>query len=444
MAKYLLLDRTVRKTDDQEKNPLNIKTIEPGSNTRIYFDNHSNAPKGFALRVTPTGNKAWILNYYVQGRERRLTLDRGYPTWGPTKARTEATKLKVRINAGEDILSERAARKAAEQEAAHRKLARKELTLGALCDAYVEQLGEKPSARAVENSLKKNVENAFPNHWKTPAEDLDVDDFLEIVATLADEGKLREAAKLRSYLRAAYTSAIRARTDAAATPAMRKFKLKSNPVSDLAPISGNLKARDRALSLPELRLYWTRIGALPDPQGAILRFHLLTGGQRLEQLFRLTRKNLDDSSITLLDTKGRRTQPRVHVVPLIEEAREALEAIGDGEYLVSFNSGISPATDGQFRRHVSAVSKAMLDAKEIKEKFTPGDLRRTVETRLTEAGLPSDHLKHLLSHGFGGVQDRHYQRYEFRKEKLSALTILFGLLKGPQGEVVQMKQRAKK
>jgi len=86
----------------------------------------------------------------------------------------------------------------------------------------------------------------------------------------------------------------------------------------------------------------------------------------------------------------------------------------------------------------------MLAAEEITERFTPGDLRRTVETRLTAAGVTSDTLKHLLSHGFGGVQDRHYQRYEFQAEKLDALATLHTLLTAPSGDVVPMKRRVQK
>ena len=175
----------------------------------------------------------------------------------------------------------------------------------------------KASARAVETCFAKNVEIAYPELWNTPAEFLEVEDFLEIVAALTDAGKMRQAAKLRSYLRAAYTVAVRARTDATATKAMRQFKLTRNPVSDLAPIVGNIQARERVLSLPELRLYYQRICALSDPNGAVLSFHLLTGGQRLEQIFRLTDADMDGDSITLYDSKGRRRTPRAHVVPLL-------------------------------------------------------------------------------------------------------------------------------
>ncbi len=236
----------------------------------------------------------------------------------------------------------------------------------------------------------------------------------------------------------------RARTDATATREMRKFKLKSNPVSDLAPISGSIQARTRVLSLPELKAYYKRITALPAPDGSVLALHLLTGGQRLVQLFRVTDKDRDGNTITLYDNKGRRSKPRSHVVPLIKEARDALKAIGSGPYLVSFDDGKSPVTDSAFRIRFNKVCETMLEKEDITEPFTPGDIRSTVETRLTAAGVTSDVLSHLLSHGLGGVQERHYQFHEFDKEKLAALSTLRDLLTAPGGDVVPMKRRVEK
>lgn len=37
-------------------------------------------------------------------------------------------------------------------------------------------------------------------------------------------------------------------------------------------------------------------------------------------------------------------------------------------------------------------------------------------------GVPEKHLAHLLSHGLGGVQDKHYNMHSFLPEKLAALT----------------------
>ena len=414
----------------------------------FYNDKHVDAPKGLLLKVAATGTKSWVLRYKVDGQPRRYTLGH-YPDWKPTRARKEGEKLRRRIwseGAAADPIAIREAEELAQREALEAEEQKTEHTLGKLLEAYAEhlRLKGKASARAVDNSLKKNVKTAFPKLWRKPAADIDLDDCFEIVARLVDAGKLREAGKLRSYLRAAYTAAIRARTDATIGPALRRFKLGMNPAAALATIEGSTKARDRVLSLEELRHYWQRISALPDPDGAVLRFHLLTGGQRLEQLFRLTTKDRDGDAVTLFDPKGRRQNPRVHLVPLLPAAVEALYTIGNGPHLVSFDNGKTATTDSQFRARVSDVCDTMLEEKEIAERFTPGDMRRTVETRLTAAGVTSDTLKHLLSHGFGGVQDRHYQRYEYQAEKLDALNTLYTLLTQQSGDVVPMKRSAKK
>jgi integrase len=431
----------------QLKTHISIKELPiPERGVVLYTDKHPEAPKGLMLKVAASGSKTWVLRYKVNGQPRRYTIGH-YPDYKPARARREASDIRSDIRAkgvNGDPVAIREAEKQAEIEAQAARLNKSELTFGKLLEAYVDQLRRKgkQSTRAVETCIQKNVKLAFPKLWQKLAEDIDLDDCLEIVAALADQDKMRQAGKLRSYLRAAFTAAARARGDANAGPALRKFKLKYNPAAALATIEGSIRARDRVLSLPELKAYWQRISALPSPDGAVLRFHLLTGGQRLEQLFRLTSKDRDGDDILLLDPKGRRTKPREHIVPLLPEAKAALDEIGKGPFLVSFDGGQTPATDHQLRIRVNALSASMLEAGEIGEAFTPGDIRRTVETRLAAAKVPSDHLKHLLSHGFGGVQDRHYQRYEYHSEKLAALTVLRDLLTARGGDVVPMKRSA--
>lgn len=443
MPRTILTDAPVRKPD--RKTHTRIKDIRPPAVSVVLFgDAHKDAGRGLYLKVENNGRKTWALADYLTGK-RRLTKLGDWPRMGPAAARIAAGNERDAIRKGAGSIDTKQSEQVAQAAAQAEQAAKADLTLGNLLEAYTDQLKRKgkASGRAVKNCLRRNVEQAFTKLWAKPAADITLDDCVEIVATLADADKLREAAKLRSYLRAAYTAAIKAHGDATAGE-LRKFKVTSNPAAMLATIEGNIQARQRVLSLLELRLYWGRISALPDPDGAVLRFHLLTGGQRLEQLFRVQANDRDGDDITLLDPKGRRKEPRVHVVPLLPEAQAALEQIGRGQYLVSFNGGETPATDARFRGRVRDVSAAMLEAGEIAEPFTPGDLRRTVETRLAAARIPSDHLKHLLSHGFGGVQDRHYQRYDFHAEKLAALKTLRGLLTQPSGDVLPMKRRAKK
>jgi hypothetical protein len=49
------------------------------------------------------------------------------------------------------------------------------------------------------------------------------------------------------------------------------------------------------------------------------------------------------------------------------------------------------------------------------------DIRRTMETRLQELGVTREHRGALLSHGQGGVQQRHYETSELLKIKRATL-----------------------
>jgi len=374
-------------------------------------------------------------------------------------ARGKANELSARYRAGDRDLSaalDAEAREAQRQrEAAARAeeaaQARQEATLGALLDAYVGELRRngKASAREVEASIRRHIKEPWPELTATPADDLTLDDLLPVVARLANDDKLREAAKLRSYLQAAYSAGIKARQSAKASPELRALKITTNPARDLATIEGASATRDRALSLAELRAYWRRIRDLPDHEGAALRFHLLTGGQRLDQLARVTLADHDRDRklITIRDPKGRRKDARMHDVPLVPAAEDALQAMAPerlGPFIFTVTAGERGVTYPTMNKRCAAVAKAMEDAGELPGGyFTLGDLRRTVETRLAAEGVSREVRAQLQSHGLGGVQVRHYDRHEYLEEKREALETLFRLVTGKGAAVIPMRRKGR-
>jgi len=323
----------------------------------------------------------------------------------------------------------------AEQQAKESEQARQAATLGALLLAYVESLTGpgKKSARAVQNSLRKHVQLALPNLWMTPVDQIELEDLVNIVHRLVEAGKTREAAKVRSYLRAAFSAAVAARQSPSAPASLRALKVTSNPARDLSTVSESVCPRDRALSVAELRAYWRRIEF--GREHAILRFHLLTGGQRIEQLARTTLDDWDTETKTLRvwDWKGKRAVPRAHYVPILPAAFEAMCSMDVGKLgpsIFTVTAGRSGANYSAVRNRLSVISKAMAAAGESgSPEFTAGDVRRTVETRLAALGVSNEIRAHLQSHGLSGVQTKHYNRHDYLVEKHDALLMLFALVK---------------
>ena len=435
-----------------------LETLAPGK----WLSEAGNRNEG-ALRAKGGPNGA---RFYFRYRNSSGTYDdlplgkfdaRGRDGLSLVEARGRAGELVRRYRAGDSDL--RLAIEAERREGEHALAAkvrasaaadaRRAASLGVLLGAYVKQLDRdgKSSAGAVLRALERHVRDPWPKLWATPADDVGMEDLLAVIARVSDAGKLTEARKLRAYLLAAYKAAVRARQDARGHPALRELRISSNPARDLAAIDGGTAARERALSLAEIRAYWRRIKALPDPAGALLRFHLLTGAQRIEQLARLQVGDIDADAGTmrLRDGKGRRKSPRLHDVPLLADALAALQAMAPeraGSFVFTVTAGSSGAAYSTVLHRLRDVVAAMQEAGELdKGAFTVGDLRRTVETRLAAEGISTEIRAQLQSHGLGGVQARHYDRHDYLSEKRAALQTLLRLLEGTAATITPIRRR---
>ncbi|MCD7097188.1 integrase family protein [Stenotrophomonas sp. MMGLT7] len=429
-----------------------IRALPPsaGANRIDYAENDV---RGFAIQTTYTGAKRFLLVYVAKatGRERRLVLGEfgPAPKLSVSAARKLAAEKRAMVDLGRDPWLEAKETRAKAEEQAERQAA----SFGNLLGAYVEYLkaGGKASWRDVERAIERHITPRKKLAGK-PAEGISVDDVMPVFHALAKEGKLREAEKLRAYVRAAYTAARKARNDATLY-AFSGFRIHANPLLDLdvsrpkdavEKAAAAAKERKWALSEAQLQAYWRRIAADETTTGALLRLHLLTGGQRVEQLARATTSDYDRDAktLTLRDTKGRRAVAHEHIVPLLPDAQKALAALqGDaGAFLVSLDGGAAPVSYHKAWEALQAVSRQMRKAGEVDRLFTPGTIRKTVETRLAAKGVSDEVLARLLSHGLGGLQARHYNAHRYDEEKRAALKKLRALCEQPKGKVIPFKK----
>lgn len=389
-----------------------------------------------ALRVTPTGRKTYIFESRLHGSTVRINI--GTVTdWPLGEARTRAQELKRLTDAGTDPREVETQKQADKTAAKVAKLEAEKYTLAALLAAYcVNQkvMGRKSHADA-RSIFKLHITDAWPKVAALPANLVTPEQIADMMRRVIQLGKGRTANKLRSYVRAAYQVAKASRTKASIPVEFKSFNIRTNPASDTEPDESANNPDKNPLSAGELRQYWKAIKNIDGFPGSLLRLHLLTGGQRLEQLVQLRTDDAQDDSILLYDGKGRPGKPaRPHQVPLTHDAAVALmECEPKGAFALSTDGGVT---------HVSAATLsewAMQAGAEI-DGFKTKRIRSGVETLLASARISMEHRGRLQSHGISGVQARHYDGHNYMEEKREALNALFNLLTTePASNVVPFK-----
>jgi integrase len=295
-------------------------------------------------------------------------------------------------------------------------------TLERLLDTYVAHLKVQGRRSHIDASqlFKRHVIEPWPAAANAPAAELSPDQVMDMLRRLIEAGKGRSANKLRSYLRAAYQCAQDVRTTPSIPVAFKHFGIVFNPAAQTRRSPQFDCADKRPFSKAELSIYWKLIAGRPGFEAAVLRLHLLTGGQRIEQFVRMRWVDVEDDALTIFDGKGRPGQrPRPHRIPLVKEAQQALKSFRrEGIYAVSTMAGSKPVS---VRTMAAWAHAAVGDS--IAE-FQLKRIRSGVETLLASCGVSRDVRGHLQSHGQTGVQARHYDGHDYMPQKRRALELL--------------------
>ena len=350
----------------------------------------------------------------------------GYSLAAATRA-AESLSLEHHMHRNEGgrpalVAAKRDAKDAAEEAKQRASVNTLKALLTAYCD-HMEAVGRR-SHKDARSIFNLHVIDAWPKIAAMPAKSVTVEHVADMMRKLIDAGKGRTANKLRSYARAAYQTAKSAKSKASVPVIFKAFEITTNPAADTEPDESQNRPDKRPMDAEELRNYWRVVKPLEGFRGALLRLHLLTGGQRIEQLVNLQTANIQANSILLHDGKGRPGQaPRPHSVPLTREAAKALASCkAVGVFALSTDGGKTHVASTTLSDWATGVAPDTITAFQTKR------IRSGVETLLASAGVSREVRGRLQSHGISGVQARHYDGYEYLDEKRSALKILFKLL----------------
>lgn len=428
-------------TNDERTAGEAIRALEVGKFTTLKKIDQGGA---LQARRLSSGSVQFYWRYTHEGKTDRVAIGTYDSTAAPKSltptpkgysvaAAAEACRAKATIQAEKALVGgfrEHEATVKREYQAAKAKVAEDEKhTLAKLLDAYVEHLKKSGrSSHADASSIfRLHVAEAWPEIANGPASKLTPAQFTDMLRKLAEDGKGRTANKLRAYVRAAYQCALDVDSLMSIPQTFKAFRISTNPAALTKRDAKHDKADKNPLRLPDLRAYWQAIKKEQGIKGAALRLHLLSGGQRIEQLVNLKNVNVTATAFTIFDAKGRPGhEPRAHAVPLVSAAAKAMKELKNGkEYTLSTDGGETPLSAMTLTNWAREIPHGI-------EGFQLKRIRSGVETALASARVSKEIRGHLQSHGLTGVQAKHYDGHEYEDEKREALQILFKMLDAPK------------
>ncbi len=408
----------------------------PAKGQRFIFDDHRDAPRGFGLRITAAGGKAFILKYTIDGRERRKTIG-PWPTWTLEAARAQALELAFDIAKGLDPL-----------EAQRRR--RGEPTVKDLAEEWLEKHATGlRSERAIRGYVLNDI---VPALGRMKVSDVRRRSVIELVEQKAERTP-RAAAQVLLYARRLLDYA----TDREWIPA--------NPLAGLRPASITVKgrrdplkfkARGRVLDCEEIAKFWqsAETCGMHRLTALALKLILLTG-QRPGEVAGMHVDEIEGRIWTVpADRRGKTDSAhRVYLVDtaleIIEAARQEVERVGRRRkepwagFVFETTPGRPVATSGLCR----AVTRAheALGAKQDRQwgYWTPHDLRRTMRTGLSICKVRPDIAELTIGHvkrGIVAVYDQHgfdaERRAALERWERRLLSLVIG--DGEAGNVIEL------
>src|SRR2546421_3063551 len=218
------------------------------------------APRGFGVRVTAGGSRAFILNYRLRGREHRYTIG-AWPDWSALKAVREARDLRQRVDRGENPLEDRAPIPAIK-------------TISIVLDDFITRYvrnKERPlrSAAHIESAFNRLVK---PRIGKLGIYELRRSHLAQMLDHIEDEAGPVMADRTRAYLHKALSWYSERDDHFNLTAAFVRVKPRARPKE---------RARTRVLSDEEIRAVWATLKE-DETFGSIVKTLLLTAQRRDE------------------------------------------------------------------------------------------------------------------------------------------------------------------
>lgn len=320
--------------------------------------------QGFALRVTRSGHRSFIVNYTCNGLQRRMTIG-SPPAWSVAAARERAKAIRRQVDAGIDPLEEK-------------QRARAEPTMFFVWDRYRAEVLSTRSAKTQANvsSIWKRI--VLPAIGRKRIANVAQSD-VERLHRETSEQTPTQSNRMLASMQHVFNKSI-------------QWKLTDhNPVKG---VERNPEVRRvRYLSPKELETFLEELRRPPiTPSSLALEFLLLTGA-RSGETFKAKWNEFDlDASIWSKPPKNTKSK-KAHRIPLSPQAMSILEKakkLAVGHYVFPGKSGAHLTTVKT--RFTRVCKNAGIT------NFRVHDLRHSYASMLAMDGVPLLTIGHLLGH----------------------------------------------
>lgn len=388
---------------DKGRDGVKMLPVPPKGN-RITYDSEV---RGFGVRVTAGGSRAFVVNYRINGRERRYTIGQ-WPDWSVGAARDEAKRIKRDVDLGIDVLGDRNA-------------ARDAPTMADLCDDYLERhAGKKRTGREDRRKIDNRIKPRLGRRMVADVTTRDVEDLHHSMKATPCE-----ANRVIALVSTMFSMAVKWgwRTD--------------NPCRGIEKF--HEAKRERYLSPVEIARLVAALDDSPHKTAAnVVRLLLLTGARRGEVLKATWDQFNLDTGVWIKPSAHTKTK-KEHRVPLSPPAVELLARLHKGKQDEFVFPGKKPGAP------LTEVKRPWADfckAAELEDVHLH-DLRHTYASMLVSSGLSLPIIGALLGH----TQVQTTQRYaHLADDPLREATKRVGAIVealgkgGKSGEIVKLHE----
>jgi integrase len=399
--------RPKRDARKRQLTELFVKKVKPEKNSFLVWDTKQH---GLALRVQPTGSRAWKVIYSRHGRPRWLHVGNANAI-ALSDARTIAAEAMIAVARGKDPAAEKKAERGAG-------------TFAELAQRYLDEHARKANKSWQQGDTL--VRRYGLPHWgKLQASTITRADVKAMMRRI-------EAPVLANQVLAAVSAIF--------TWAVREEILPGNPCKLVA--RNAVRSRERVLSESELPRFWSAFDDAEAVTAAALKMILLTG-QRPGEVAHMRREHIVDGWWELPGDPIPGIWPgtkngQSHRVWLPGPARAILQELSSGATTGFVFAGPrgSPVADLQSAMRTICAKLGV-------ERATPHDLRRTHGTTITGLGFGRDIMNRIQNHKEGGiasVYDRHQYAEETKRVMESVASKIMALVEGGTDKVLPFRR----